>query len=114
MYTQGETFYFDIDEEEYELHVLENVILGENEYLITEDFDGKIHVFLYDDKEEEIEYVEDKREASEIIEYWKDEYLISSDIGDFEDDEYYDREDRDLDDDYYDDDDYDGYDDDDY
>ncbi|MGL6120611.1 MAG: hypothetical protein ACRC0V_08915, partial [Fusobacteriaceae bacterium] len=84
MYTQGETFYFEVNEEDFELHVLENVTMGENEYLITEDFDGKIRVFKYDEQEEDIEFIEDKREAQEIIEFWKDEYLISSDISDFD------------------------------
>ena len=27
MYSQGETFYHDIDDEEYELHVIENVVM---------------------------------------------------------------------------------------
>ncbi len=54
MYSQGETFYYDIDDEEYELHVLENVIMGDKEYIIAEDFDGDVHVFLYDEDEEEL------------------------------------------------------------
>ena len=112
MYTQGETFYFEINDEDFELHVLENVTMGENEYLITEDFDGKVRVFKYDEQEEDLEFIEDKREAQEIIEFWKDEYLISSDISDFDDDEYYDREDRDVDHNFYDYD--DNYDDNDY
>ena len=54
MYSQGETFYHDIDDEEYELHVIENVVMGDKEYIIAEDFDGQIHVFLYDEEEEDI------------------------------------------------------------
>lgn len=92
MYSQGETFYHDIDDEEYELHVIENVIMGDKEYIIAEDFDGQIHVFLYDENDEDIYLVEDS-DAMEIIEYWREEYLSGDDIGDFEEDEYYDRED---------------------
>lgn len=101
MYTQGETFYYEIHEEEYELEVLENVVIGDTEYLVTEDFDGKIYVFSYDEDEEEVVYVSNKKHANEVIEYWKDEYLISADIGDYDDDEYYDRADIDIEEKYY-------------
>ena len=106
MYSQGETFYYDIDDEEYELHVLENVIMGDKEYIIAEDFDGDVHVFLYDEDEEELEILDDG-DASEVIDYWKEEYLLGEDSGDYEEDEYYDREDEEYGDkfdneDYYD------------
>lgn len=92
MYSQGETFYHDIDDEEYELHVIENVVMGDKEYIIAEDFDGQIHVFLYDEEDEDIYLMEDS-DAMEVIEYWREEYLSGDDIGDYEEDEYYDRED---------------------
>ena len=49
----------------------------------------------------------DDGDASEVIDYWKEEYLLGEDIGDYEEDEYYDREDEDYGDkfdneDYYD------------
>lgn len=93
MYSQGETFYHDIDDEEYELHVIENVVMGDKEYIIAEDFDGQIHVFLYDEEEEDIYLMEDS-DAMEVIEYWREEYLSGDDIGDYEEDEYYAREDE--------------------
>lgn len=93
MYSQGETFYHDIDDEEYELHVIENVVMGDKEYIIAEDFDGQIHVFLYDEEKEDIYLMEDS-DAMEVIEYWREEYLSGDDIGDYEEDEYYDREDE--------------------
>ena len=74
MYSQGETFYHDIDDEEYELHVIENVVMGDKEYIIAEDFDGQIHVFLYNEDEEDIYLMEDS-DAMEVIEYWREEYL---------------------------------------
>ena len=95
MYSQGESFYFEITEEETEIQVLENVILGEKEYLITDDLEGKIRVFLYDDLEETIELVEDKNEVFDIIEYWKEEYLNSGNIN--YDDDYYEFDDKDID-----------------
>ena len=94
MYSQGETFYYDIEDEEYELSVLSTFLVGEQEYLITEDFDGTLHVFIYDEDEDDIFLVDDEDEAAQLIQAWKDEYLDGEDIGDYEDDEYYDREDR--------------------
>lgn len=38
--------------------------------------------------------MEDEEEAAQLIQYWKEEYLDGEDIGDYEEDEYYDREDR--------------------
>ncbi len=94
MYSQGETFYYDIEDEEYELSVLSTFLVGEQEYLITEDFDGTLHVFIYDEDEDDVFLVEDEEEAAQLIQDWKEEYLDGEDIGDYEDDEYYDREDR--------------------
>ena len=94
MYSQGETFYYDIEDEEYELSVLSTFLVGEQEYLITEDFDGTLHVFIYDEDEDDIFFFFDEDEAAQLIQDWKDEYLDGEDIGDYEDDEYYDREDR--------------------
>ncbi|WP_294703581.1 hypothetical protein [uncultured Fusobacterium sp.] len=108
MYSQGETFYYDIDDEEFELSVVENLTMRDKEYIIAEDYDGELHVFVYDEDEEEIYLMEDS-EAMEVIEYWQNEYLDGEDIGDYEDDEYYDREDEEYSDrydneDYYEDD----------
>ena len=95
MYSQGETFYYDIDDEEFELSVVENITMKDKEYIIAEDYDGELHVFVYDEDEEEIYLLEDS-DAMEIIEYWQDEYMG----GDYEDDEYYDREDEEYSDKY--------------
>ena len=114
MYSQGETFYFDIDDEEFELHVLQEISVGERDYLLAEDFNGRKHVFLYDEEEDEVHLVDDRNEALEIIDYWKNEYLGDEDIGDWDDDEYYDREDDYNSDDLYDNYDYDDDDDGDY
>lgn len=111
MYSQGETFYHNFDDEEFELTVLENLIIRDKEYLITEDFDGSNYVFLYDEDEDDLIFIEDSGEINIVLDYWKEQYLGSDDIGDWDDDEYYDREDTFDSDDYYNDD--MGYDDDD-
>lgn len=94
MYSQGEIFYYDFDGDEYELNVLENFILESKEYIIAEDFDGDVYVFYYDEDEDEINLVESEQEEKYVINHWKEEYLLDNDINDFEDDEYYDREDE--------------------
>lgn len=99
MYSQGETFYHSVDDKEFELSVVENISMKDREYIIAEDYDGELRVFVYDEDEEEIYLLEDS-DAMEIIEYWQDEYMSGKDIGDYEDDEYYDREDREYDDRY--------------
>lgn len=111
MYSQGETFYYEIDDEEYELHVLENFIMRDKEYIISEDYDGMKQVFLYDEESDELIIIDDRSEASEIIDFWKEEYVGTDDIGDWDDDEYYDREDDEYDNDEYYDDEYKEYDD---
>ena len=90
MYSQGDTFYFYYDGDEYELNVLETFVLESKEYIISEDYDGEIFVFFYDEDEEELILVEDRTEEKEVIKYWREECLLDDDIGDFEDDEYYD------------------------
>lgn len=97
MYAVGETFYHEIFEEEYELHVIGDLMSGGKEYIIAEDFDGERYAFVYDENEEEIMHIEDEDEAIEVMDYWENEYNGASvtDIGDWEDDEYYDREDSD-------------------
>lgn len=94
MYSQGETFYYDFDGDEYELNILENFVLRNKEYIIAEDFDGEIYVFFYDEDEDRLDVIEDREERKMVIEYWNEEYVLNDDVGDFEDDEYYDREDN--------------------
>ncbi len=91
MYSQGETFYYDIDGDDYELTVLENLVLEDKEYIVAEDFDGDLHVFSFDEDDEELYMIEDKKEFRMVVDYWKEECLLDEDISDFDDD-YYDRE----------------------
>lgn len=98
MYSQGETFEYEIEGEFLELEVVENLSKRGNEYLITEDLNGVYHVFYYDEDLDEIVLL-DEDEGEEIVEYWEEEYLSGENISDFEDDEYYDR-DEEIDPDY--------------
>lgn len=95
MYAVGETFYHEIFEEEYELHVIGDLMSGGKEFIIAEDFDGERYAFIYDENEEELSHIEDEDEAMEVMEHWEMEYngATATDIGDWEEDEYYDRED---------------------
>ncbi|WP_320046055.1 hypothetical protein [uncultured Ilyobacter sp.] len=93
MYAVGETFYYEIFDEEYELHVVGDIILSGKEYIIAEDFEGDKRAFLFDENEEDVVLLEDD-DALEVIEHWEEEYFgTSSDIGDWDEDGYYDRED---------------------
>lgn len=93
MYAIGETFYYEIFDEEYELHVIGDIILAGKEYIIAEDFEGEKRAFLFDENEEDVVLIEDE-DAIDIIEHWEEEYFgTSSDIGDWDEDGYYDRED---------------------
>ncbi|MBS9775518.1 MAG: DUF1292 domain-containing protein [Fusobacterium sp.] len=96
MYSQGETFYYDIDGDDYELTVLENLVLEDKEYIVAEDFDGDLHVFSIDEDDEELYLVEDKKEFRMVVDYWKEECLLDEDISDFDDDPYYDREEDEI------------------
>lgn len=92
MYSPGEFFYYEDLGTEFE--VLFNLNYDNEEYLIAENEDGDRYVFLSNDDEEEVELVEDEDLADEILEYWEEEYLDKADIGDWDEDEYYDREDH--------------------
>ena len=92
MYSPGEFFYYDDLGTEFE--VLANLTYDHEEYIIAEIEDGDRHVFFSNDDEEMVELVEDDDLSDEILEYWEEEYLDKSDIGDWDDDEYYDREDH--------------------
>ncbi|HAS79340.1 MAG TPA: hypothetical protein DCR90_00340, partial [Fusobacteriaceae bacterium] len=66
-----------------------------DEYLIGEDLDGKKYVFIYKEDEEIVELVEDLDESSDILDNWEEEYAVGGiDIGDWDDDSYYEREDK--------------------
>lgn len=92
MYSPGEIFYYDNLGLEFE--TLFNLTYDNEDYLIAENEDGDKYVFKVSEDEDEIELVEDEDLSDEIMEYWEEEYMDKADIGDWDDDEYYDREDH--------------------
>ncbi|RUA06142.1 MAG: hypothetical protein DSY38_04865 [Fusobacteria bacterium] len=94
MYAIGENFEYLIDDEELDISVIGDIMLFGDEYLIGEDLEGQKYVFIYREDEEIVELIEDEDEISDILDSWEDEYFAGgTDIGDWEDDSYYERED---------------------
>jgi DNA-directed RNA polymerase subunit delta len=94
MYAVGENFEYLIEDEELDISVIGDIMLFGDEYLIGEDLDGNKYVFIYREDEEMVELLDDEDEATEILDDWEDEYFAGgTDIGDWDDDSYYERED---------------------
>ena len=91
MYSPGEFFY--CEDLGTELEALFNLTYDNEDYLIAENEDGDRYLFITND-DEDVELVEDEDLVDEVLEYWEEEYLDKSDIGDWDDDGYYDREDH--------------------
>jgi len=95
MYAVGENFEYMIEDEEYDISVIGDIMMFGDEYLIGEDIEGKRYVFIYIENEETVELVDDLDESSDILDNWEEEYLAGGiDIGDWDDDSYYEREDK--------------------
>jgi DNA-directed RNA polymerase subunit delta len=105
MYSVGENFYYEIDDEEYEYYVIGDMIIKGKEYLVAEDEDHNKKVFIYDDIVEEILMVEGEEEQDELLEMWENEfYGTSEEIGIWADDEFnsdYDDEEEEVDNEDY-------------
>ena len=95
MYAVGENFEYLIEDEEYDISVVGDIMMFGDEYLIGEDPDGKRYVFIYREDEEIVELIDDEDESSDILDNWEEEYYAGgTDIGDWDDDSYYEREDK--------------------
>ena len=95
MYAVGENFEYIIEDEEYDISIIGDIMLFGDEYLIGENLDGKRYVFIYREDEEIVELVEEEDEATDILDNWEEEYYAGGiDIGDWDDDSYYEREDK--------------------
>jgi DNA-directed RNA polymerase subunit delta len=94
MYAVGENFEYLIEDEELDISVIGDIMMFGDEYLIGEDLDGTRYVFIYREDDEMVELVGDEDESSEILDDWEEEYYAGgTDIGDWDDDSYYERED---------------------
>lgn len=92
MYSLGEFFY--CEELESEVEVLFTLTYENEEYVIAENEEGDKFVFISDEDDEGVNLVEEEDLVDEVLEYMEEEYMAKADIGDWEDDGYYDREDH--------------------
>jgi len=95
MYAVGENFEYLIQDEECDISVVGDIMMFGDEYLIGENLDGKRYVFIYREDEEIVELVDEEDEATDILDNWEEEYYAGgTNIGDWDDDSYYEREDK--------------------
>lgn len=93
MFLPGDYFTGRVLGDEIEFEIVATLTYENDDYVIAESSDGEKYVFLAND-EEDLEHIDDEDQVEEILEYWEEEYGDEKeDIGDWEDDEYYDRED---------------------
>lgn len=104
MYSVGESFCYEINDEEVELNIIGDVIIRGNEYIIAEDEDNNKFVFIYDDNEEDLIYIDDTEVAEELINSWQSEYYGTIDEVGLWEEEYEDEDEEELEssgDEYY-------------
>ena len=95
MYAVGENFEYMIEDQEYDISVVGDIMMFGDEYLIGEDLEGKRYVFIYKENEEMVQLVEEEDESTDILDNWEEEYYAGgTNIGDWDDDSYYEREDK--------------------
>ena len=95
MYAVGENFEYLIEDEGNDISVVGDIMMFGDEYLIGENLDGKRYVFIYREDEEIVELIDDDEESSDILDNWEEEYYAGgTNIGDWDDDSYYEREDK--------------------
>lgn len=96
VYSMGETFYYEMEDEEKQFHVVGDVVIKGKEYIVGEDNFNLYYVFWYDDMNEELIYIDDADEAEKLIDEWQEEYYGTIDeVGLWEED--YEEEDEEED-----------------
>lgn len=94
MFSLGDYFTKEISGNEYDFEIIDTVTYDSEDYLIADSGEGETFVFI-DNDEDELEYVNDPDLTDEILDFWRYSQDHPSDnIGDWDDDEYYDREDK--------------------
>jgi hypothetical protein len=78
MYSIGEYFQFEIEDEELEFEVIGDMIMRGKEYIVVEDSEHNKRIFVYDDQEELLQYIDDEDEAHDLIDEWEAEYYGTS------------------------------------
>ncbi|MDP0488890.1 MAG: hypothetical protein Q7K36_05175 [Fusobacterium sp. JB020] len=94
MFSLGDYFTKEISGNEYDFEIIDNVTYESEDYLLADNEEGETFVFI-DTEGDKPEYLEDPDLSDEILDFWRYSEDTSLDnIGDWEEDEYYDREDR--------------------
>lgn len=78
MYSIGEFFTFEIEDEEFEFEVIGDMIMRGKEYIVVEDSEHEKRIFVYDDQEEILFFIDDEDEAHGLIDEWEAEYYGTS------------------------------------
>lgn len=99
MYSVGEVFTYEIEDNEESFTAVGDIIIKGKEYIIAEDEDNMKYVFRYDEEEEQIEII-DEEEADLYLEYWQQEYYGTSEEVDLWEEDYSDEMEY-KEDDYY-------------
>ncbi|MFK4785917.1 hypothetical protein [Fusobacterium sp. MFO224] len=92
MFSLGDYFTKEISGNEYDFEIIDNVTYESEDYLLADNEEGDTFVFIDNDGDEP-EYLEELDLADEILDFWRYSQ-DNNNIGDWEEDEYYDREDR--------------------
>lgn len=92
MFSLGNYFKKEISGNDYDFEIISTVTYEDEKYILADNEEGETFVFINDDNN--LEYLDEPDLADEILDFWRysqDKSL--DDIGDWEEDEYYDRED---------------------
>lgn len=92
MYLTGETFSYEINDDEKEFTVIGDAMIKGKEYIIAENEDNKKVAFLYDDDTEELMLVEDRKHSEMIVKYWQEEYYGTMEEVDIWEEDYNERD----------------------
>lgn len=103
MYSIGESFTYEIEDEEKVFNVVGDVVIRGKEYVIGEDDMNICYVFWYNDADEEIVYIDDADEAEKLLDEWQEEYYGTIDEVGLWEEEYdeNDEEEEENQEDYY-------------
>ena len=92
MYLTGETFSYEINDEDKDFTVIGDAMIKGKEYIIAENENNRKVVFLYDEDTEEITFLEDRKQTDTIVKYWQEEYYGTMEEVDIWEEDYNDRD----------------------
>ena len=93
MYAEGDSFDFNLDNEEEDFTVIGNINYDDQDYIIAQNEDEDLFVFSYDKEEDELLLVDDEDDIQDIIEYWQEEYGKDPSMATYVNEDYYDSQD---------------------